>query len=107
MKKLFTKTMIALRDEAGNGFLKKELLEIDVTGHNGVSIIGSLKILIDNNTKSMLAFALNSANVLFITQVGNDGISFDYLKLIEKTQPELTENILLLYKNFQKSTQTK
>ena len=98
--KLHTSTMISIRDESLNGFLPKILLEIDVTGYNGVSIIGSLKVLDGSFIKSILSFALNSGKVLFITSVGNNGISFDYIKLIEKTQPELTNNILLLYENY-------
>lgn len=103
MRRLPTETMLSIRDEAGNAFLKKELLQVEVTGHNGVSIIGTLKVLDVKDVISALSFALNSGNVLFITGVGNNGIKFDYIKLIEKTQPELTENILLLYKNYQKN----
>ena len=101
MKKLPTETMISLRDEAGNGFLKKELLHINVTGHNSVSIVGTLNVLNGKDSQVSLSFALNSANELFITHVGNKGVSFDYINLIEKTQPEITKNILLLYKNLQ------
>lgn len=103
MKKLPTETMLSIRDEAGNGFLKKELLQVIVTGHNGVSITGTLNVLENNEIISSLSFALNSEKVLFITMVSSKGIKLSYLPLIEKTQPELTSNILLLYKNFEKN----
>lgn len=97
-----TTAFISLRNESGNAF-KKEILRIEVSGHNGISITGSITVTDGKDDKVSFSFALNSANVLFITRVGNNGISFDYLSLIEKTQPELTSNILLLYKNYQKN----
>jgi hypothetical protein len=103
MRTLPTETMIALRDDAGNAFMKDHILKIEVTGHNGVSITGVATILIHSVKRGCVSFALNQANKLFVTGVGSDGISLDYIQRIEKTQPELTENILLLYKNYQKN----
>lgn len=103
MKQLPTETMIALRDDAGNAFMKDHLLKVEVTGHNGVSIIGHATVLINNEERGTVSLALNSAKKLFVTRVDNNGISFEYISRIEKTQPELTENILLLYKNFEKN----
>lgn len=105
--KFHTETMIALRDDAGNAFMKDHLLKIEVTGHNGVSIIGHATVLINGNNRGCVSIALNSAKVLFVTRVDGNGISLEYINRIEKTQPELTENILLLYKNYQRNEAAK
>lgn len=99
--------MIALRDDAGNAFMKDHLLKIQVTGHNGVSIIGHATVLINGEERGTVSLALNAAKKLFVTRVESSGISFEYISRIEKTQPNLTENILLLYKNYQRNEATK
>lgn len=101
--KFHTETMISLRDDNGNAFMKDHLLKIEVLGHNGVSIMGTATVLINGEDRGSVSLALNNSKVLFVTRVGSNGISLEYIKRIEKTQPELTENILLLYKNYQRN----